>query len=71
MPSFQARVVPLFISLLEQHLLRLMLEAQAELTERFPRVTFRLAPHLGLHPLLLDVVEARAREAEVAAGATA
>ena len=45
-----------------------MLEAQAELAERFPEVSFRLAPHLGLHPLLLDVVEARAKEAEVAAG---
>ena len=48
-----------------------MLEAQAELAERFPGVTFRLAPHLGLHPLLLDVVEDRAREAEAAAAGSA
>lgn len=40
-----------------------MAEARAELTERFPGVTFRLAGHLGRHPLLLDIVEQRAAEA--------
>ena len=39
-------------------------EARAELAARFPGVTFRLAEPLGRHPLLLDVVEQRAREAE-------
>jgi sirohydrochlorin ferrochelatase len=38
--------------------------ARAELAGRFPGVTFRLAGPLGRHPLLLDVVEQRAREAE-------
>ena len=35
-----------------------------ELAARFPHVTFRLAEPLGRHPLLLDVVEQRAIEAE-------
>jgi sirohydrochlorin ferrochelatase len=43
-----------------------MAEARAELAARFPAVTFRVAPHLGLHPLMLDIVAARAREAESA-----
>jgi sirohydrochlorin ferrochelatase len=37
-----------------------------ELAARFPGVTFRLAEPLGRHPLLLDVVEERARDAEQA-----
>ena len=63
-------MLPYFLSA-GVHVREDMLEAQAELAGQFPHVTFRLAPHLGLHPLLLDVVEARAREAEAAAGATA
>ncbi len=35
-----------------------------ELATRFPAVRFRLAEPLGRHPLLLDVVEQRAEEAE-------
>jgi sirohydrochlorin ferrochelatase len=41
-----------------------MAEARDELAKRFPRVTFHLAEPLGRHPLLLDVVEQRAAEAE-------
>jgi len=63
-------MLPYFLSA-GVHVREDMLEAQAELAAEFPHVAFRLAPHLGLHPLLLDVVEARAKEAEVAAGATA
>ena len=63
-------MLPYFLSA-GVHVREDMLEAQAELTERFPRVTFRLAPHLGLHPLLLDIVEARAKEAEATAGGPA
>jgi sirohydrochlorin ferrochelatase len=37
-----------------------------KLTERHPRVRFHLAEPLGRHPLLLEVVAARAREAEEA-----
>jgi sirohydrochlorin ferrochelatase len=41
-----------------------MTEARDGLAGRFPHVTFRLAEPLGRHPLLLDVVEQRAIEAE-------
>ena len=43
-----------------------MQEARGALAEQFPTVRFRLAEPLGRHPLLLDVVEQRAREAEQA-----
>lgn len=39
--------------------------AREELAARFPGVQFRLAAPLGRHPLLLDVVEERARESQV------
>ena len=39
-------------------------EARDELAKSFPEVEFLLAEPLGRHPLLLDVVEQRAREAE-------
>jgi len=38
--------------------------ARDELAARFPGVAFRLAEPIGRHPLLLDVVEERARDAE-------
>jgi sirohydrochlorin ferrochelatase len=41
-----------------------MTAARDELARRFPQVAFRLAEPLGRHPLLLDVVEQRAIEAE-------
>lgn len=41
-----------------------MAEARAALADQFPQVPFRLAEPLGRHPLLLDVVEQRALEAE-------
>ena len=37
--------------------------ARERLSERYPAVRFVLADPLGRHPLLLDVVEDRAREA--------
>lgn len=40
-----------------------MTKVQAELSERFPDVTFKLAAPLGRHPLLLEIVEQRAAEA--------
>lgn len=42
-------------------------EARDKLAQRFPEVSFYLAEPLGRHPLLLDVVEQRAWEAESAA----
>ena len=41
-----------------------MEEIRGELAAKFPEVAFRLAEPLGRHPLLLDVVEQRAIEAE-------
>jgi sirohydrochlorin ferrochelatase len=41
-----------------------MAAARAELAGRFPGVRFALAEPLGRHPLLLEVVEQRAREVE-------
>jgi sirohydrochlorin ferrochelatase len=37
--------------------------ARADLAGRFPNVTFRLAPPIGRHPLLADIVIQRAGEA--------
>ena len=39
-----------------------MIEARDELTVQFPEVKFKLAEHLGRHPLMMDIVEQRARE---------
>ena len=41
-----------------------MAAARTALAERFPEVIFRLAEPLGRHPLLLEVVEQRAGEAD-------
>ena len=46
------------------HVRRDLSDLHHRLTERFPHVDFCLAEPLGRHPLLLDVVTARAREAE-------
>ncbi|HMC67357.1 MAG TPA: CbiX/SirB N-terminal domain-containing protein [Gemmataceae bacterium] len=46
------------------HVRRDLTAARARLAERFPDVEFILAEPLGRHPLLLDVVTARAAEAE-------
>jgi sirohydrochlorin ferrochelatase len=56
-------LVPYFLSA-GVHVRRDLAEARGKLAERFPAVEFRLAEPLGRHPLLLDVVEERARGAE-------
>jgi sirohydrochlorin ferrochelatase len=55
-------LVPYFLSA-GVHVRRDLAEARARLAARFPAVEFRLAEPLGQHPLLLDVVAQRAREA--------
>ncbi|HEV3238427.1 MAG TPA: CbiX/SirB N-terminal domain-containing protein [Gemmataceae bacterium] len=45
------------------HVQRDLTEARDRLAARYPQVEFRLAEPLGRHPLLLDVVEDRARQA--------
>jgi len=56
-------LVPYFLSA-GVHVRRDLSAARAQLAERFPQVQFRLAEPLGRHPLLLDVVADRVREAE-------
>jgi sirohydrochlorin ferrochelatase len=46
------------------HVAEDLTEVRNRLSERFPGVRFVLAEPLGRHPLLLDVVEQRAREVE-------
>jgi sirohydrochlorin ferrochelatase len=54
-------LVPYFLSA-GVHVLRDLTEARRRLAEAFPAIEFRLAEPLGRHPLLLDVVEERARD---------
>ncbi len=46
------------------HVRRDLTAACQRLAERYPHVVFRLAEPLGLHPVLLDAIADRAREAE-------
>ena len=55
-------LLPYFLSA-GVHVRRDLTAARDRLATRFPGVEFRLAEPLGRHPLLLDVVEERAREA--------
>jgi sirohydrochlorin ferrochelatase len=56
-------LMPYFLSA-GVHVRRDLTAAREVLVQRFPGVEFLLAEPLGPHPLLLDVVEARAREAQ-------
>jgi sirohydrochlorin ferrochelatase len=55
-------LVPYFLSA-GVHVRRDLTEARAKLAARFPEVEFRLAEPLGRHPLLVDVVVERVRDA--------
>jgi sirohydrochlorin ferrochelatase len=55
-------LVPYFLSA-GTHVLRDLAAARDALAARHPAVAFVLAEPLGRHPLLLDVVEERARQA--------
>ncbi len=46
------------------HVVEDLTAAREKLSEQFPRVRFVLADPLGRHPLLVDVVEQRAKAAE-------
>jgi len=58
----QVVLVPYFLSA-GVHVRRDLTEARDALARTFPDVAFRLAEPLGQHPLLLDVVADRIREA--------
>jgi sirohydrochlorin ferrochelatase len=55
-------LLPYFLSA-GVHVRRDLTEARRVLSERFPQVSFALADPLGPHPLLIEVVLERAREA--------
>jgi len=55
-------MMPYFLSA-GVHVREDMAEAQAELSAQFPGVEFQVAPHLGRHPLLLEIVRQRVQEA--------
>jgi sirohydrochlorin ferrochelatase len=55
-------LLPYFLSA-GVHVRRDLTEARSRLAERFPNIDFRLAEPLGRHPLLLEVVVERARQA--------
>lgn len=59
----EAILVPYFLSP-GVHVTEDLTEARDKLTARFPHVRFVLAEPLGRHPLLIDIVEQRARAAE-------
>ena len=59
----QVIMLPYFLSA-GIHVRRDLTNARQSLAERFPAIDFRLAEPLGQHPLLLDVVVQRARDAE-------
>jgi sirohydrochlorin ferrochelatase len=56
-------LLPYFLSP-GKHVVEDLTAARDRLTNRFPGVRFALAEPLGPHPLLLDVLEERARAAE-------
>jgi sirohydrochlorin ferrochelatase len=56
-------LLPYFLSA-GVHVRRDLAGACRRLAERYPQVRFRLAEPLGRHPLLLEVVAERAREAD-------
>jgi len=58
----QVVLVPWFLSA-GIHVRRDLTEARARLARRFPEVAFHLAEPFGRHPLLLEVVADRVREA--------
>ena len=56
-------LLPYFLSA-GKHVREDLTAARDELAARFPHIAFRLAEPLGRHPLLLEVVEQRAAEAD-------
>jgi sirohydrochlorin ferrochelatase len=57
-------MVPYFLAA-GTHVRRDLTAARDRLATRFPEVEFRLAEPLGQHPLLLDVIAERARQADL------
>ena len=56
------RMLPYFLSA-GAHVVEDLRQHQSELSTRFPHVEFQLCPHLGLHPLMVEIVRQRLGEA--------
>ncbi len=56
-------VIPYFLHL-GRHVQRDLPRVIARCRQRYPRVEFVLGPHIGFHPLLVDILLERVREAE-------
>ena len=54
-------MLPYFLSA-GVHVVTDLEESRQQLTQEFPQVQFSLCPHLGLHPLMADIVLARLQE---------
>ena len=56
--------IPLFPYFLSPgaHVVRDLEKFRQEFTQQYPGITFELSPPLGLHPLMLDIVQARLQE---------
>lgn len=55
------RMLPYFLSA-GAHVVEDLEAHRAELSREFPQVRFELCPHLGLHPLMVEIVRQRLRE---------
>ena len=56
-------MLPYFLSA-GVHVVTDLKEFQQQLTDEFPQVEFILCPHLGLHPLMAEIVVARLQEGD-------
>jgi sirohydrochlorin ferrochelatase len=56
-------MMPYFLSA-GVHVVQDLEEARQELSSEFPHVQFELCPHLGLHPLMTQIVLSRLQEAQ-------
>jgi sirohydrochlorin ferrochelatase len=54
-------MLPYFLSA-GAHVVEDLESHRAELSAEFPQVRFELCPHLGLHPLMVEIVRQRLRE---------
>jgi len=57
----RVRMLPYFLSA-GAHVVDDLREHQAQLAREFPGVEFLLCPHLGLHPLMVEIVRQRLGE---------
>lgn len=64
--AVQVLMLPYFLSA-GVHVVMDLEESREQLAKEFPQVEFKLCPHLGLHPLMADIVLARLDEGKAIA----